>query len=156
MCQLKRLIVTSTLTLKSHQAGLLPTPSHLMDKAVVGRRNHDGGDNEDSDYDEGGGPASDEDDEFRFRLKLAEVDREEAANFDLELRADIQESMEQRKLELRGQLALNMMIPINVFEGSSKDHHGRIAVESGDEALDEDIGEGKEVRVKVLVKRGNK
>ncbi|KAK0593039.1 hypothetical protein LWI29_029667 [Acer saccharum] len=49
-----------------------------------------------------------------------------------------------------------MMIPINVFEGSSKDHHGRMAVESGDEALDKDIGEGKEVQVKVLVKSGNK
>ncbi|KAK0597514.1 hypothetical protein LWI29_026121 [Acer saccharum] len=60
--------------------------------------------------------------------------------------------MEQRKQELRGRPALNMMIPINVFEGSSKDHHGRMAGESGDEALDEDIEEDKEVQVKVLVK----
>ncbi|KAK4839561.1 hypothetical protein QYF36_022835 [Acer negundo] len=64
--------------------------------------------------------------------------------------------MEQRKQEMRGRPALNMMIPINVFEGSSKDHHGRMAGESGDEALAEDIEEDKEVQVKVLVKRGNK
>ncbi|KAK1583183.1 hypothetical protein Q3G72_021645 [Acer saccharum] len=64
--------------------------------------------------------------------------------------------MEQRKQELRGRPALNMMILINVFEGSSKDHHGRMAGESGDEALDEDIEEDKEVQVRVLVKRGNK
>ncbi|TXG49619.1 hypothetical protein EZV62_025494 [Acer yangbiense] len=126
------------------------------DEEGLDEENHYGSDNEDNDYDEGGGPASDEDDEFRFRQKLAEVEPEEVANVDLELRAVVQESMEQHKQELRGQPALNMMIPINVFEGSSKDHHGRMAVESGDETLDEDIGEGKEVRVKVLVKHGNK
>ncbi|KAE8686316.1 Regulator of nonsense transcripts UPF2 [Hibiscus syriacus] len=67
------------------------------------------------------------------------------------------ESMEQRKLELRGRPTLNMMIPMNVFEGSSKDHHGRlVGGESGDEALDEESGGSREVQVKVLVKRGNK
>lgn len=66
--------------------------------------------------------------------------------------------MEQRRQELRGRPALNMTIPMNVFEGSTKDHHGRggIAGESGDEALDEEAGGSKEVQVKVLVKRGNK
>lgn len=65
--------------------------------------------------------------------------------------------MEQRRLELRGRPTLNMMIPMNVFEGSMKDHHGRgIGGESGDEALDEEAGERKEIQVKVLVKRGNK
>jgi len=49
------------------------------------------------------------------------------------------------------------MIPMNVFEGSTKDHHGRgVGGESGDEALDEDTGGNKEVQVRVLVKRGNK
>ncbi|PPS06853.1 hypothetical protein GOBAR_AA13793 [Gossypium barbadense] len=67
------------------------------------------------------------------------------------------ESMEQRKLELRGRPTLNMMIPMNVFEGSIKDHHGRVVGgESGDEALDEEAGGSREVQVKVLVKRGNK
>jgi regulator of nonsense transcripts 2 len=65
--------------------------------------------------------------------------------------------MEQRRLELRGRPALNMMIPMNVFEGSTKDHHGRgVGGESGDEALDEEAGGSKEIQVKVLVKRGNK
>lgn len=65
--------------------------------------------------------------------------------------------MEQRRLELRGRPALNMTIPMNVFEGSIKDHHGRgVGGESGDEALDEVSGGSKEVQVKVLVKRGNK
>ncbi|KAH7547967.1 hypothetical protein JRO89_XS14G0045500 [Xanthoceras sorbifolium] len=128
------------------------------DEEELDEGNHDEeGDNEDDDDDEGGGPASDEDDEVRFRQKLAQVDPEEVASFDLELRAVVQESMEQRKQELRGRPTLNMMIPMNVFEGPSKDHHGRMAGgESGDEAVDEDTGEGKEVQVKVLVKRGNK
>ncbi|KAK7817961.1 regulator of nonsense transcripts upf2 [Quercus suber] len=65
------------------------------------------------------------------------------------------ESMEQRRLELRGRPTLNMMIPMNVFEGPTKDHHGR-GGESGDETLDEEAGGSKEVPVKVLVKRGNK
>lgn len=67
----------------------------------------------------------------------------------------LQESMEQRRLELRGRPTLNMMIPMNVFEGPTKDHHGR-GGESGDETLDEEAGGSKEVPVKVLVKRGNK
>lgn len=50
-----------------------------------------------------------------------------------------------------------MMIPMNLFEGSVKEHHGRGAEgESGDETTDEGTGGSKEVRVKVLVKRGNK
>lgn len=65
--------------------------------------------------------------------------------------------MEQRRQELRGRPTLNMMIPMNVFEGSVKDHHGRgTGGESGDEALDEDAGGNREVQVRVLVKRGNK
>ncbi|KAH9778558.1 Regulator of nonsense transcripts UPF2 [Citrus sinensis] len=128
------------------------------DEEDLDEGNHDEEcDNEDDDDDEGGGPASDEDDEVHFRQKAAEVDPEELANFEQELRAVVQESMEQRKQELRGRPTLNMMIPMNVFEGSSKDHHGRtVGGESGDEALEEDIGEVKEVQVKVLVKRGNK
>lgn len=128
------------------------------DEEDLDEGNHDEEcDNEEDDDDEGGGPASDEDDEVRFRQKAAEVDPAELENFDQELRAVVQESMEQRKQELRGRPTLNMMIPMNVFEGSSKDHHGRmVGGESGDEALDEDIGEAREVQVKVLVKRGNK
>ncbi|CAN1174174.1 Regulator of nonsense transcripts UPF2 [Linum perenne] len=124
---------------------------------------HDDGDTDDEDYDRRGAPGSDEDDEVRIRQKVAEVDPEEAASFEQELRAVmqarlwIQESMEQRRQDLRGRPALNMVIPMNLFEGSTKDHHGRgTGGESGDEALDEEAGGGKEVKVKVLVKRGNK
>ncbi|XP_058081432.1 regulator of nonsense transcripts UPF2 isoform X2 [Magnolia sinica] len=117
--------------------------------------NHDDGcDSEDED---GGGPiASDEDEDVQVRQKVVEVDPQEEADFDRELRALMQESLDSRKLELRGRPALNMMIPMNVFEGS-KDHHGRVAEgESGDETLDEEGSGGNKVRVRVLVKRGNK
>lgn len=67
------------------------------------------------------------------------------------------ESLDSRKLELRARPTLNMMIPMNVFEGPTKDHHGRgFEGESGDETLDDEGGKSKEVRVKVLVKRGSK
>ena len=46
---------------------------------------------------------------------------------------------------------------MNVFEGPMKDHHRRgFEGESGNETLDEEAGGRKAVRVKVLVKRGNK
>ncbi|KAH7537348.1 hypothetical protein FEM48_Zijuj03G0083000 [Ziziphus jujuba var. spinosa] len=141
-----------------------------QDEEELDEENHDGGcdSEEEDDDDDGGGLASDEDDEVHVRPKVTEVDPQEEANFEQELRAVLQvrilgkrevvlESMEQRRLELRGRPTLNMMIPMNVFEGSMKDHHGRgIGGESGDEALDEEAGERKEIQVKVLVKRGNK
>ncbi|XP_030932206.1 regulator of nonsense transcripts UPF2 [Quercus lobata] len=126
------------------------------DDEELDEENHDDGcDSEDEDDDDGGGPASDEDDEVRVRQRAPEVDPLEEANFEQELKAVMQESMEQRRLELRGRPTLNMMIPMNVFEGPTKDHHGR-GGESGDETLDEEAGGSKEVPVKVLVKRGNK
>lgn len=69
----------------------------------------------------------------------------------------MQESLDSRKLELRSRPTINMMIPMNLFEGPAKEHHGRAPEgESGDETADEGNGGTKEVRVKVLVKRGNK
>lgn len=127
------------------------------DDEGLDEENHDDGcDSEDEDDDDGGGPASDDDDEVRVRQKAPEVDPEEEASFDLELKAVLQESMEQRRLELRGRPTLNMMIPMNVFEGSTKDHGRGVGGESGEETLDEEAGGSKEVQVKVLVKRGNK
>ncbi|KAL2455694.1 Regulator of nonsense transcripts UPF2 [Abeliophyllum distichum] len=118
--------------------------------------NRDEGESDD-DYEDGGEPASDEDDEVHVRQKVAEVDPLEVADFDRELRALMQESLDSRKLELRSRPTLNMMIPMNVFEGPTKEHHGRgVEGESGDETTDEGLGGTKEVRVKVLVKRGNK
>ncbi|KFK36817.1 hypothetical protein AALP_AA4G175200 [Arabis alpina] len=121
--------------------------------------NHERGSESDDgdDYEDGDGPGSD-DDGFRVRQKVVTVDPEEQADFDQELKALLQESMEQRKLELRGRPALNMTIPMSVFEGSGKDHHhfGRVIDENGEEVLDDENGERREVQVKVLVKRGNK
>ncbi|OMO81089.1 MIF4G-like, type 3 [Corchorus olitorius] len=123
------------------------------DEDDLDEENHDGGCDTDEDDEDDVGP-SDEDDEVHVRQKVAELDPKEVANFDQELRA---ESMEQRKLELRGRPTLNMMIPMNLFEGSTKDHHGRVVGgESGDEQLEEEAGGSREVQVKVLVKRGNK
>ncbi|XP_047940938.1 regulator of nonsense transcripts UPF2 [Salvia hispanica] len=114
------------------------------------------GESEDE-YDEGRDPASDEDDKVRVRQKVAKVDPQEVADFDRELRALMQESLDSRKLELRSRPTINMMIPMNLFEGSVKEHHGRgTEGESGDEITDDGIGGSKEVQVKVLVKRGNK
>ncbi|KAH1232625.1 Regulator of nonsense transcripts UPF2 [Glycine max] len=132
------------------------------DDEELDEENHDDGcetEDDDDDDDDGPGPASDEEDEVHVRQKMTQVDPLEEANFDQELKAVVQarESMEQRRQELRGRPTLNMMIPMNVFEGSAKDHHGRgVGGESGDEALDEDTGGNKEVQVRVLVKRGNK
>ncbi|KAL3835380.1 hypothetical protein ACJIZ3_010116 [Penstemon smallii] len=110
-----------------------------------------------NDYDDGGDQASDEDDEVHVRQKTAEVDPQEMADFDREMRALMQESLDSRKLELRSRPTINMMIPMNVFEGPVKENHGRgTEGESGEETAEEGTGGKKEVRVKVLVKRGNK
>ncbi|XP_010253476.1 PREDICTED: regulator of nonsense transcripts UPF2 isoform X2 [Nelumbo nucifera] len=120
----------------------------------------DDGCDSDEDDDDGGAPgASDEDDEVQVRQKMVAVDPQEEADFDRELRSIMQESLESRKLEIRARPTLNMMIPMNVFEGSTRDHHGRsVEGESGDETMDEEGGGGnnKDILVKVLVKRGNK
>ncbi|CAN6835437.1 unnamed protein product [Brassica oleracea] len=65
----------------------------------------------------------------------------------LDIEFDLQENIEQRKLELRGRSALNMTIPMSAFEGSGKDHHHFIG-ENGEEVMDEENGEPREVQVK--------
>ncbi|KAJ4812115.1 Regulator of nonsense transcripts 2 [Rhynchospora pubera] len=111
--------------------------------------NDEGSDSEDGDdEDEDAGPARSEEDEVAVRKKRAEVDPAEMEDFDRELKAMMQESLESRKQELRVRPAtLNMMIPMNLFEGGHRES------ESGEETLDE---EPDKVRVKVLVKKGNK
>ncbi|XP_047315125.1 regulator of nonsense transcripts UPF2 isoform X1 [Impatiens glandulifera] len=110
-------------------------------------------DNRDDDYEseddyDGRVPASDEDDEVHVRPKVTEVDPQEEAEFEKELKALMQESLDSRKLEIRARPTLNMMIPMHVFESSK--------AENGDETLEEESGESKEIQVKVLVKRGSK
>ncbi|CAL0304876.1 unnamed protein product [Lupinus luteus] len=130
------------------------------DDEELDEENHDDGcetEDEHDDGDDGLVPASDDEDEVHVRHKITEVDPLEEANFDQELKALVKESMEERSRDLRGRPTLNMVIPMNLLEGSTKDQHGRgITGESGDEALDDESGENKEVQVRVLVKRGNK
>ncbi|XP_050209563.1 regulator of nonsense transcripts UPF2 isoform X2 [Mercurialis annua] len=130
----------------------------VQDEDDLDEENHgDGCDTEEEEDDDGDGPVSDEDEEVHVRQKAAEVDPVEAEHFEQELRAVMQESMEQRRLELRGRPMINMAIPMTMFEGSTKDHHGKgIGGEMDDEAMDDESGGSKEVQVKVLVKRGNK
>lgn len=52
--------------------------------------NHDEESESEDDYDDGAGPASDEDDEVHVRQKVPEVDPQEVADFDRELRALMQ------------------------------------------------------------------
>ncbi|KAL6494999.1 Regulator of nonsense transcripts upf2 [Orobanche gracilis] len=112
-------------------------------------------DESEDDCDGRGERAYDEDNKVCVRQKVSEVDPEEMADFDRELRALMQESLDSRKLELRSRPTINMTIPMHLFEGPTKEHHlGRGSEgENGDERADEGSGE---VRVKVLVKRGNK
>lgn len=114
----------------------------------------DDGSDSNVDDDDGGRPASDDEDEVRVRQKVVQVNPEDEAEFDRELKALMQDSSESR----RARPTLNMSIPLSMLEGSSKDHHGKsVEGESGDETLIEEGGKGsKEVQVKVLVKRGNK
>lgn len=58
--------------------------------------NHDRGSESDDgdDYDDGDGPGSDDDNEFRVRQKVVAVDPEEQADFDQELKALLQVSLD--------------------------------------------------------------
>ena len=53
----------------------------------------------------------------RMRTKM-QVDLKEQEDFDRELKALLQESLESRKSEARSRLPLNMTVPMNVLEGS--------------------------------------
>lgn len=98
---------------------------------------------------------SDEEDTVEVRRKVVQVDGKEQEDFDRELKAILQESLESRKLELARPTA-NMTIPMNAFEGS-KDLTTTEAAEKenvcGEIGKPGDLGD---VRVKVLVKRGHK
>lgn len=122
-------------------------------------KTEDGSVSDADDEGEAGAAGSDEDEDVQIRQKAAEIDPREAAEFDRELRALMQESLESRKLDLRARPTLNMMVPMNVFDGA-RDPRAAAAAdgESGEETVDEDGGShgGSRVRVKVLVKKGNK
>ncbi|KAK3158519.1 hypothetical protein QOZ80_2AG0138210 [Eleusine coracana subsp. coracana] len=114
-------------------------------------KSNDGSDNEGDDEDDDIPVGSDEDEGVEIRQKVVQIDPKEQEDFDRELKALLQESLESRKSEARSRLTLNMMVPMNVLEGS-KDPRA-IESESGEETVDE---EGGNVRVKVLMKKGHK
>ncbi|RWW30740.1 hypothetical protein GW17_00004673 [Ensete ventricosum] len=119
-------------------------------------KSDDGSDGDEDDDDDEGPVGSDEEDSVLVRQKLVKVDPKEEEDFEREMKALMQESLESRKLELRSRPTLNMMIPMNVFEGSKDPRF--VEGESGEETVDEEGGNGgqNKVRVKVLMKRGNK
>ncbi|KAG2660031.1 regulator of nonsense transcripts UPF2-like [Panicum virgatum] len=119
-------------------------------------KSNDGSDNEGDDEDDGIPVGSDEEENVEVRQKIMQVDLKEQEDFDRELKALLQESLESRKSEARSRLPLNMMVPMNVLEGS-KDQRATES-ESGEETVDEEGGNvgGSKVRVKVLMKKGHK
>ncbi|CAN6443435.1 unnamed protein product [Victoria cruziana] len=157
---------------ENYERGMVPEDPDSVSDSESGSIDHDGQDDEDlyddksenhddeceeeEDEDAGEPTATDEDDDVPVRQKPVDIDPQEQADFDREYRALIQESLESRKLELRARPTLNMMIPMNVFEGV-KDHTRNADGESGDETMDEEgSGGSSKVPVRVLVKRGNK
>ena len=119
-------------------------------------KSNDGSDNEGDDEDDGIPVGSDEEENVEVRQKIMQVDLKEQEDFDRELKALLQESLESRKSEARSRLPLNMMVPMNVLEGS-KDQRATES-ESGEETVDEEGGNvgSSKVRVKVLMKKGHK
>ncbi|CAM8920380.1 unnamed protein product [Rhodiola kirilowii] len=143
---------------KDHEdaGGYSGSESSIIDPAEEESDIH-GSNSEDGEDDEGGPAVSDEDEAVRVRQKVVNVDPSEEAEFEQQLKSLIQESLESRRQDMRTRSTSMMMVPMSLLEGSAKDHHGRGAEgESGDDGLDEECGDNKEVQVKVLVKRGNK
>ncbi|XP_074584194.1 regulator of nonsense transcripts UPF2 [Curcuma longa] len=119
-------------------------------------KSDDGSDGDEDDDEDDGAVGSDEEDNVHVRQKLVKVDPNEEEDFDRELKTLMQESLESRKLDIRARPTINMMIPMNVFDGSKDPRF--VEGESGEETVEEDGGGGgpNKVRVKVLMKRGNK
>lgn len=120
-------------------------------------KSNDASENEGDDEDDGMHVGSDEDEGVGVRQKIVQVDPKEQEDFDRELKALLQESLESRKSEVRSRSTLNMKVPMNVLE-SSKDPRA-VESESGEETVDEEggtAGGGSKVRVKVLMKKGHK
>ncbi|KAL5208454.1 hypothetical protein ABZP36_032889 [Zizania latifolia] len=120
-------------------------------------KSNDASENEGDDEDDGMPAGSDEDEGVEVRHKVVKVDPKEQEDFDRELKALLQESLESRKSEVQPKATLNMMVPMNVLEGS-KDPRA-VESESGEETVDEEggsAGGGSKVRVKVLMKKGHK
>eukprot|EP00249_Psilotum_nudum_P018824 c26978_g1_i1 orf=54-3764(+) len=119
------------------------------------QEHEDEADEEEDEEERGDSEGSEEEDHVKVKQKkVIEVDPAEEAEFERELRTVMQESIDSRKLEIRTRPTLNMMIPMNLIEGS-RDHGRGTDVESGDEPLD-DQSNRNSVAFRMLVKKGNK
>ncbi|KAH7661825.1 regulator of nonsense transcripts 2 protein [Dioscorea alata] len=137
-------------------SGSIDHDGHDDDDELLYEDKSEDGSEGDGDDEDDGGIGSDEEESIQVRQKVVEVDPKEEQDFDRELRALMQESLDSRKQELRSRPTLNMMIPMNIFEGSRDPR--AVEGESGEETVDEEGGgQGvNKVRVKVLVKKGSK
>lgn len=107
---------------------------------------------------EGGADTAGSEEEEKVKVmqkKMPESDPAEEAEFDREYRALMQESIENRKLEMRSRPTLNMTIPLNLFDSKDHGRGGGTDIESGDEIVDDQTS-GTSVQFRVLVKKGNK
>lgn len=139
-------------------SGSVDQEGHEDEEELMYDDKTDDGSEGDDDEDDNREPDGSDDDGIQVRQKVLQVDPEEEDDFDRELRALMQESIESRRSDLRARPALNMTIPMNVSEGT-RDHPRAAEGESGEETVDEEGAGGalnNKVRVKVLVKRGNK
>ncbi|TVU15168.1 hypothetical protein EJB05_38675 [Eragrostis curvula] len=99
---------------------------------------------------------SDEEGRVQVRQKVVRVDPKEQEDFDRELKALLQESLESRKLEPRARPSVHMKIPMNAFERSKDSATTETA--DGENSYDDSgrSGGAGKVCVKVLVKKGHK
>lgn len=118
-------------------------------------RSENGVDSDDDDTPAG----SDEEESVKVRRKVVKVDPKEQEEFDRELKALLQESLESRKLEVRAKPTLNMAVPMSVFEGSKDQRATETESEqetTAEESGDAGAGSKANVCVRVLVKKGHK
>jgi regulator of nonsense transcripts 2 len=110
------------------------------------------------DHSEGIGMPIDSDEEecVKVRHRVVQVDPKEQEDFDQELKALLQESLESRKLEPRARLSAHMKISMNASEGSK----GLVTTETadGENSYDDNgkSGGASKVCVRVLLKKGHK
>uniref|UniRef100_A0ACD5UDH1 Uncharacterized protein n=1 Tax=Avena sativa TaxID=4498 RepID=A0ACD5UDH1_AVESA len=136
-------------------SGSIPRDGHEDRDSLYEEKSDDGSENGVDSADEDTPAGSDEEENVKVRRKVVKIDPKEQEDFDRELKALLQESLESRKLELRAKPSLNMAVPMSVFEGSKDPRATETA--GGEEITAEESGNaGAKVCVRVLVKKGHK
>uniref|UniRef100_A0ACD5USJ2 Uncharacterized protein n=1 Tax=Avena sativa TaxID=4498 RepID=A0ACD5USJ2_AVESA len=140
-------------------SGSIPRDGHEDRDSLYEEKSDDGSENGVDSADDDTPAGSDEEESVKVRRKVVKVDPKEQEDFDRELKALLQESLESRKLELRAKPTLNMAVPMSVFEGPKDPRATETA--DGREITAEESGTGVDgskakVCVRVLVKKGHK